>query len=89
MPKKDGNSDIVGLAENIQKLSRQLRDNAFEISLIPLQSELMRFQRLVRDLSKELDKEIDFIIEGGDIELDKNIIEHLTDPLLHIIRKLC
>jgi len=83
---KDGNSDIVGLAENIQKLSRQLRDNAFEISLIPLQSELMRFQRLVRDLSKELDKEIDFIIEGGDIELDKNIIEHLTDPLLHIIR---
>ncbi len=83
---KDGNNDIVSLAENIQKLSRQLRDNAFEISLIPLQSELMRFQRLVRDLSKELDKEIDFVIEGGDIELDKNIIEHLTDPLLHIIR---
>lgn len=83
---KDGGSDIVALAENIQKLSRQLRDNAFEISLIPLQSELMRFQRLVRDLSKELNKEIDFVIEGGDIELDKNIIEHLTDPLLHIIR---
>nr|WP_321407185.1 chemotaxis protein CheA [uncultured Carboxylicivirga sp.] len=83
---KDGNGDIVSLAENIQKLSRQLRDNAFEISLIPLQSELMRFQRLVRDLSKELNKEIEFVIEGGDIELDKNIIEHLTDPLLHIIR---
>ncbi|MCU4175872.1 chemotaxis protein CheA [Carboxylicivirga sp. N1Y90] len=83
---KSGENDIVNLAENIQKLTRQLRDNAFEISLIPLQSELMRFQRLVRDLSKELDKEIDFVIEGGDIELDKNIIEHLTDPLLHIIR---
>ncbi|MBI9061150.1 MAG: chemotaxis protein CheA [Marinilabiliaceae bacterium] len=83
---KDGNPGILSLAENIQKLSRQLRDNAFEISLIPLQSELMRFQRLVRDLSKELDKDIDFVIEGGDIELDKNIIEHLTDPLLHIIR---
>jgi len=83
---KDGNAGILSLAENIQKLSRQLRDNAFEISLIPLQSELMRFQRLVRDLSKELGKDIDFIIEGGDIELDKNIIEHLTDPLLHIIR---
>lgn len=82
----DGNPAVLALAENIQKLSRQLRDNAFSISLIPLQSELMRFQRLVRDLSKELNKEIDFIIEGGDIELDKNIIEHLTDPLLHIIR---
>ncbi len=77
---------IVSLTENIQKLSRQLRENAFDISLIPLQSELMRFQRLVRDLSKEQSKEIDFIIEGGELELDKNIIENLTDPLLHIIR---
>ncbi len=81
-----GEPSIVALAENIQKLSRQLRDNAFEISLIPIQNELMRFQRLVRDLSKEMNKEIDFIIEGGEIELDKNIIENLTDPLLHIIR---
>ncbi len=77
---------MLDLSENIEKLTRQLRDNAFEISLIPLQNDLMRFQRLVRDLSKELNKEIDFIIEGGDIELDKNIIEHLTDPLLHMIR---
>jgi two-component system chemotaxis sensor kinase CheA len=83
---KKAETDILGLAENVQKLSRQLRDNAFEISLIPMQSELMRFQRLVRDLSKELGKEIEFVIEGGDIELDKNIIEHLTDPLLHILR---
>jgi len=83
---KKNESDILNLAENVQKLARQLRDNAFEISLIPMQSELMRFQRLVRDLSKELGKEIDFFIEGGDIELDKNIIEHLTDPLLHILR---
>lgn len=77
---------IIALAENIEKLSRQLRENAFDISLIPLQSELMRFQRLVRDLSKDQGKEIDFVIEGGDIELDKNIIENLTDPLLHILR---
>ncbi|MCW3806412.1 chemotaxis protein CheA [Plebeiibacterium marinum] len=81
-----GDAQLVNLSENIQKLTRQLRDNAFEISLIPIQNDLMRFQRLVRDLSKELNKEIDFIIEGGDIELDKNIIEHLTDPLLHMIR---
>lgn len=83
---KKGDNDILELAENVQKLSRQLRENAFEISLIPMQTELMRFQRLVRDLSKELGKEIEFVIEGGDIELDKNIIEHLTDPLLHILR---
>ncbi len=83
---KNGDPAIVALTENIQKLTRQLRDNAFDVSLIPLQNELMRFQRLVRDLSKEQKKEVDFIIEGGDLELDKNIIEHLTDPLLHILR---
>ena len=83
---KSGDPAILGLTESVQKLSRQLRENAFEISLMPLQAELLRFQRLVRDLSKDLNKEIDFDIEGGDIELDKNIIEHLTDPLLHMIR---
>ncbi|HHU59096.1 MAG TPA: chemotaxis protein CheA [Bacteroidales bacterium] len=77
---------MLSMSENVQKLSRQLRENAFDISLIPLQSELMRFQRLVRDLSKDQGKDIDFIIEGGDLELDKNIIENLTDPLLHILR---
>ena len=82
----NNDSTIASIAENIQKLSRQLRDNAFNISLIPLQSELMRFQRLVRDLSKEQDKDIEFTIEGSEIELDKTIIENLTDPLLHIIR---
>jgi two-component system, chemotaxis family, sensor kinase CheA len=81
-----GDPAIVTLTENIQKLTRQLRDNAFDVSLIPLQNELMRFQRLVRDLSKEQKKDVDFIIEGGDLELDKNIIENLTDPLLHILR---
>ena len=83
---KSGDPAILGLTESVQKLSRQLRENAFEISLMPLQAELLRFQRLVRDLSKDLNKQIDFDIEGGDIELDKNIIEHLTDPLLHMIR---
>ena len=83
---KSGEPTILSLTESVQKLSRQLRENAFEISLMPLQAELLRFQRLVRDLSKDLNKEINFDIEGGDIELDKNIIEHLTDPLLHMIR---
>lgn len=83
---KSGDPGILNLTESVQKLSRQLRDNAFEISLMPLQAELLRFQRLVRDLSKDLNKEINLEIEGGDIELDKNIIEHLTDPLLHMIR---
>jgi two-component system chemotaxis sensor kinase CheA len=78
--------ELLSIAENVQKLSRQLRDNAFSIVLIPIENMLTRFQRLVRDLSKELKKEVTFEAEGTETELDKTIIENLTDPLMHILR---
>ncbi|MCX7987218.1 MAG: chemotaxis protein CheA [Bacteroidales bacterium] len=80
------NNELIAIAENVQKLSRQLRDIAFSIVLIPIENLMTRFQRLVRDLSQELKKEVQFIAEGTETELDKTIIENLTDPLLHILR---
>ena len=83
---KSEDSELNMIAENVQKLSRQLRDNAFDIALVPVETMLTRFQRLVRDLSSSLNKQVSFTAEGTDTELDKNIIETLTDPLLHILR---
>lgn len=83
---KSGNNELQTIAENVQKLSRQLRDNAFDIALVPVETMLTRFQRLVRDLASKMDKKIEFVAEGTDTELDKTIIETLTDPLLHILR---
>ncbi len=77
---------LVPIAENVQKLSRQLRDIAFSIVLIPIENMLTRFQRLVRDLSSELGKDVIFATEGAETELDKTIIESLVDPLMHILR---
>jgi two-component system chemotaxis sensor kinase CheA len=74
------------LSENIENITRQLRDTAFSISLIPIESMLTRFHRLIRDLSSEFNKNIDFITEGAETELDKTLIQGLTDPLMHIIR---
>lgn len=79
-------AELKMVTENIQKLTGQLRDSAFSISLIPVESLLTRFQRLVRDLSGELGKQVSFTATGTDTELDKTMIESLTDPLLHIIR---
>ena len=78
--------DLEAITENFEKLSRQLRDNAFDMSLIPLASIAVRFKRLIHDLSKSLEKEIVLVTEGMETELDKNIIEKLIEPLLHIIR---
>lgn len=78
--------DLMAIAENMEKISRRLRDNTFSICLIPIENMLTRFQRLVRDLSQELGKKIELKTEGTDTELDKSIIESLADPILHILR---
>ena len=79
-------SEFIALAEGIQKLTRRLRENAFDICLVPFNTLLTRFKRLVRDLSVSLQKEVSLITEGTDTELDKNIIQELADPIMHIIR---
>ena len=77
---------LTVIAENVQKLSRQLRDIAFSIVLIPIETLITRFHRLVRDLSRSLNKDVRFVTEGTDTEMDKTIIEGLSDPLMHILR---
>lgn len=78
--------ELTSISESIQKLTKDLRDNAFSIVLIPIENMLTRFQRLIRDLSNELDKKVEFESIGAETELDKTIIEALSDPLMHIFR---
>ncbi|MCK5820581.1 MAG: chemotaxis protein CheA [Bacteroidales bacterium] len=80
------NSPLYQLSEKFESLIRQLREQAMEMSLISINTLTVRFKRMVRDLSSKLNKQVNLIIEGGDTELDKTIIEHLSEPLLHIIR---
>ncbi len=79
-------AQLSGIVENMEKITRRLRDNAFSICLLPIDTLTIRFQRLVRDASKELGKEIQLLTEGTDTELDKSVIENLSDPILHLIR---
>ena len=80
------NSKLEAVTEHLDKLTRQLRDNAFGMSLIPLDNLFMRFRRLVRDTSNTLNKPIDFVVKGEETKLDKNIIEKLSEPLMHALR---
>ncbi len=80
----DDRLDII--SENIEMLSRQLRDTAYSMTLVPLNNVFYRFQRLVRDLSTQLNKKVKFTTKGGETELDKTIIEALADPIMHLLR---
>jgi len=85
---KDSNKtpELEVISENIEKLSRKLRDIAFGMTLVPINNMFGRFQRIIRDTSASLGKEINFLTKGGETELDKAIIEKLTSPLMHILR---
>ena len=80
------NQAIVEALEKLERLTLSLRDSAFNIRLVPLNILNVKLQRLIRSVSKELDKEVDFITEGLDTELDRSMINALEAPLMHIIR---
>lgn len=80
------NSALIQVAEEVERLTAELRDNTMSIRMLPIGTMFSKFQRLVRDLSAELGKEIVLKTEGAETELDKNVIEKLNDPLVHLIR---
>jgi two-component system, chemotaxis family, sensor kinase CheA len=78
--------EIQFIAEEIERLSERLRENTMSIRMLPIGDTFSRFNRLVRDLSAELGKKIEMVTEGGETELDKTVIEQLSDPLVHLVR---
>ena len=79
----------IGLKDdvNVQALlNTELQERALMMRMVPLSVVFDTLHRLPRDLSNALGKEVDLVIEGGDIELDKKIVEKIADPLVHMLR---
>ena len=80
-------SDVYqDIIQQLDRVTQDLHHTVMQIRMVPIGGIFNRFPRMVRDLSKELDKKIDLIIEGADTELDRSLIDELGDPLMHIIR---
>lgn len=77
---------LVTIAEEVERLTNELRDTALNIRMLPIGTTFSKFKRLVRDLSVELGKDIELTTAGAETELDKTVIERLNDPLVHLIR---
>lgn len=71
---------------NVGRVTSSLQDEIMKIRMLPIDNVFRRFPRMVRDLSQELGRETDFVIEGQDTELDRSVIEEIGDPLIHLIR---
>lgn len=75
----EANAQIIGLVEEV-------RDSALKLRMVPIGATFNRFQRVVRDVSAEIGKDIALVISGGDTEVDKSVIEQIGDPLMHLVR---
>jgi two-component system chemotaxis sensor kinase CheA len=72
--------------DELDKITSSLQDTVMDMRLVPLKKVVNKFPRLVRDLAREQEKEIDFEMEGTDIELDRTILDEISDPLMHLLR---
>ena len=70
----------------ISRLVEEIRDGALRLRMVQIGETFSRFQRVVRDVSKELGKDIELVITGAETELDKSVVEKIGDPLTHLVR---
>ena len=79
-------NDLRETLEQVARITTDLQDLVLKIRMIPIERVFNRFPRMVRDLSKELNKDIDLVIKGQETELDRTVIDELGDPLVHLMR---
>ncbi|MCG0274566.1 MAG: chemotaxis protein CheA [Thermosediminibacteraceae bacterium] len=72
--------------EYLARITSSLHDAVMKVRMVPIENVFNRFPRVVRDLSRELKKEVNLIIEGAETELDRTIIDEIGDPLIHLVR---
>lgn len=79
-------SQFEEATQAIDTLMEQIRDAALTLRMVQINEVFQRFPRIVRDLARDLDKDIDLLMTGSETELDKSMIERIADPLMHIVR---
>ena len=82
----EGSSAFLEATQRVSELVQGTRDGALALRMVPVGETFSRFSRVVRDISKQLGKEIELVVTGGDTELDKSMVDVIGDPLMHLVR---
>ena len=83
---RSGIGEMIEATSLLSRLVEEVRDSALTLRMVQIGATFTRFQRVVRDVSKELGKDIVLRIDGGETELDKTVVERIGDPLTHLVR---
>ena len=84
--KDDAAQQIREQVEYLESITTSLHESVMKVRMVPIESVVSRFPRMVRDLSKKLDKKMELYMTGEDTELDRTVIDDIGDPLMHILR---
>ena len=79
-------SDLMETLEQMDRVTGDLQNIVMKVRMVPVSAVFNRFPRMVRDVSKELGKEINLTIEGEETELDRTVIDEIGDPIMHLLR---
>ncbi|HVW68822.1 MAG TPA: chemotaxis protein CheA [Steroidobacteraceae bacterium] len=86
LARRSGNGELEESTSTLSSLVEQVRESALQLRMVKIGGTFSRFQRTVRDVSRELGKEIQLVVRGEDTELDKTVVERIADPLTHLVR---
>ncbi len=84
--RRTGALDLHEAHSTLSGLVQEVRDSALQLRMVKIGATFSRFQRVVRDVSQELGKQIELSVSGEDTELDKTVVERIGDPLTHLVR---
>ncbi|MGD7034012.1 chemotaxis protein CheA [Methylotuvimicrobium buryatense] len=84
--RKIGVAELRESTSILSRLVEEVRNTALNLRMVQIGTIFNRFQRVVRDVSQELGKDIELIVEGAETELDKTVVERIADPLMHLVR---
>ena len=82
-------ADLTETLEQMDRVTTDLQNIVMKVRMVPVSSVFNRFPRMVRDIAKELNKEINLTIEGEETELDRTVIDEIGDPIMHLLRNSC
>lgn len=78
--------ELGDISAHINKLTSEIQSKVLGIRMIPLETMMARFPRMVRDIARDQGKQVEFVVDGGNIELDRTVVDRISDPVMHILR---
>jgi two-component system, chemotaxis family, sensor kinase CheA len=84
--RRAAHAEMLERASTMERLIEEVRDGALKLRMVPIGETFDRFHRVVRDLGRDLGKEVELVLSGAETELDKSMVEKISDPLMHLVR---